>query len=184
MNKSYEQTSKFLSYILRHKPEAIGLTLDIDGWADINELLDKAQNYGEKVDKNLIHKIVLENDKKRFAISNDGTKIRAEQGHSTRQVNIGYNEKKPPKNLYHGTASRFLDSIFKQGLKSGNRHYVHLSDSVDIALEVGKRYGKVVVLKIKSDDMYKKGFKFYLTDNNVWLSKNIPCEFICELTVL
>lgn len=173
-----KQISKFLSYILRHHPEAIGLTLDVNGWADIDELLVKAGQHGEIIDKHLLYEVVSQNDKKRFTISDDGMRIRAEQGHSTKQVDIDYIEKQPPSVLYHGTASRFLDSILQQGLIPGDRHYVHLSSEVDIATEVGKRYGKVVILEIKAEEMYRHGFQFYLTKNNVWLTKQVPSEFL------
>ena len=99
MEKPINQISKFLSYILRHKPEAIGLTLDVNGWADIDELLGNAKKYGEIIDKNLLYEIVSQNDKKRFTISDDGMRIRAEQGHSTKQVDIDYTEKQPPRVL-------------------------------------------------------------------------------------
>lgn len=178
MEKPINQISKFLSYILRHKPEAIGLTLDVNGWADIDELLDNAKKYGEIIDKNLLYEIVSQNDKKRFTISDDGMRIRAEQGHSTKQVDIDYIEKQPPRVLYHGTASRFLNSILHQGLISGNRHYVHLSDDIAVATEVGKRYGNVVMLEIKAEEMYQQGFQFYLTNNNVWLTKEVPSQFL------
>lgn len=170
--------SKFLSFILRHHPEDIGLTLDRDGWADIGELLDKARAHGREIDRETLHQVVAENDKKRFTVSDDGTKIRAEQGHSTRQVDIAYQETQPPEILYHGTATRFLDSILQQGLKPGSRHYVHLSDNMETAVKVGQRHGKVVVLTIRAGEMYRQGFKFYLTQNHVWLSDAVPCGFI------
>ena len=182
MEKSMKQISKFLSYILRHHPEAIGLTLDVNGWADIDELLAKAGQHGEIIDKHLLYEVVSQNDKKRFTISDDGMRIRAEQGHSTKQVDIDYTEKQPPSVLYHGTASRFLDSILQQGLIPGDRHYVHLSSDVDVATEVGKRYGKVVILEIKAEEMYRQGFQFYLTKNNVWLIKHVPSEFLNQLS--
>ena len=178
MEKPINQISKFLSYILRHQPEAIGLILDVNGWVDIDELLAKAEQHGEIIDKHLLYEVVSQNDKKRFTISDDGMRIRAEQGHTTKQVDIDYIEKQPPEILYHGTANRFLDSILQQGLISGNRHYVHLSSDINVATQVGQRYGKVVILEIKAEEMYKQGFQFYLTKNNVWLTKQVPSNFL------
>ncbi|MDI2112200.1 RNA 2'-phosphotransferase [Commensalibacter nepenthis] len=115
--------------------------------------------------------------KKRFTISDDGLNIRAAQGHSTKQVDIQYQEQIPPEFLYHGTATRFLDSIKDKGLISGSRQYVHLSCNEKTAISVGERHGKPIILKINSILMYQKGFKFYLADNNVWLTKHVPNNF-------
>lgn len=178
MHKDYEKTSKFLSYVLRHEPEAIGIKLDKDGWTEIENLITCANKNNEHLTKELIIKVVETSDKKRFSISEDGKYIRAEQGHSTSSVDIQYEEKTPPKFLYHGTAIRFLDSIKQEGLKAVSRQYVHLSLDEHTALEVGKRHGKPIVLKIKAEEMYLKGFKFYLSNNGVWLIKNVPFEYI------
>jgi putative RNA 2'-phosphotransferase len=178
MYKDYEKTSKFLSYVLRHKPEAIGIKLDKDGWTDMENLIVCANNNGEHLTKELIIKVVETNDKKRFSLSENKKYIRAEQGHSTLSVDIQYEEKVPPKFLYHGTATRFLDSIKQEGLKAVSRQYVHLSVNEQTAFEVGKRHGKPIVLKIKAEEMYLRDFKFYLSDNNVWLTKNIPTKYI------
>ncbi|MDX7986848.1 RNA 2'-phosphotransferase [Xenorhabdus sp. 12] len=172
------KTSKFLSYILRHQPESIGLTLDNEGWADIGTLIKCAAKHGKRLNYALIEKIVDTNDKKRFAISADKKRIRAVQGHSAQKVDIPYQEKIPLAILYHGTASRFLDSIFKQGIVAGTRHYVHLSAEISTAIKVGQRHGKVIILKIESLRMYELGFKFHQADNGVWLTKNIPVEYM------
>ena len=171
--------SKFLSYLLRHKPETIGLTLDKQGWANIDELIDKANlsNNGPTLNRTLIETVVRTNDKKRFIISKDGQKIRAAQGHSV-DVDLQLKPMEPPKFLYHGTATRFLDSILKEGLKSQQRQYVHLSKDVQTATQVGQRYGKPVILTINALLMHKHGFKFYLSENEVWLTKAVPADFL------
>lgn len=180
MSKKSTDTSKFLSYVLRHEPEAIELSLDKEGWAVIDDLILRAGNKGYALDKDLIFDIVENSEKKRFTISEDGLRIRAAQGHSTQQVNITYAEKMPPDILYHGTATRSIVQIREQGLLPLSRQYVHLSSDKDTAIQVGRRYGKPVLLKIKAVDMYEKGYKFYQADNGVWLTAHVPCEFIQE----
>ena len=178
MSKQHTETSKFLSFVLRHEPHAIGLTLDCEGWADIATLIAGARQSGRELDETLIRAIVASSDKKRFAISADGVSIRAVQGHSTESVSMTYTEKVPMEFLYHGTASRFLEFILKEGLKPGKRHHVHLSEDVQTATAVGQRYGKPVLLKIETLRMHQQGFKFYQAENGVWLTDNVPVIFI------
>jgi len=180
MSKKSTDTSKFLSYVLRHEPEAIELSLDKEGWAVIDDLILRAGNKGYALDRDLIVDIVENSEKKRFTISEDGLRIRAAQGHSTQQVNITYAEKTPPDVLYHGTATRFIAQIREQGLLPLSRQYVHLSSDEDTAIQVGQRYGKPVLLKIKATDIYEKGYKFYQADNGVWLTDHVPYEYIQE----
>ncbi|WP_426575783.1 RNA 2'-phosphotransferase [Xenorhabdus stockiae] len=170
--------SKFLSYVLRHQPESIGLTLDSEGWADISTLIKCAVKQGKRLNYPMIETIVATNDKKRFAISEDRKRIRAVQGHSAKRVDISYQEKIPPAVLFHGTATRFLDSIFKQGLVAGNRHYVHLSADEVTAIKVGQRHGKVAILKIDAQLMYEQGIKFHQAENGVWLTKAVSVAYI------
>lgn len=176
MNES-ERTkiSKFLSLVLRHKPEEIGIVLDSNGWASINEIISKTNEYNLDFDK--IKEVVETNDKNRFTISNDQSKIRANQGHSI-SVDLDLKEKEPPEILYHGTATRFIESIRKQGLCAQERNHLHLSDNIKTAMEVGQRYGKPIILKIHAHEMYIEGAKFYLSENDVWLTKNVPIKFI------
>jgi putative RNA 2'-phosphotransferase len=178
MSKQLNDTSKFLSYVLRHEPQAIGITLDSEGWANIAALIEGANRSGKAIDRNLIQQAVDTNDKKRFAISNDGSRIRAVQGHSTNSVAIAYPEMIPPEFLYHGTATRFLESISAEGLCPGERHYVHLSADEQIATAVGQRYGRPVVLKIEALRMYQQGFKFLQAENGVWLTGQVQPEFL------
>ncbi|PIT51407.1 RNA 2'-phosphotransferase [Snodgrassella alvi] len=177
MTNKTSQTSKFLSYILRHQPEAIGLTLNPDGWVNIDTLIKQANLHGETLNREIIDEIVQTSDKKRFTISENGQNIRAAQGHSTKQVDIAYSEQKPPEFLYHGTATRFLNSINQQGLLPGSRHYVHLSTDAETATTVGARHGKPVILQINALTMFQAGYKFYLADNGVWLTQTIPAKY-------
>ena len=181
MSKQHTEISKFLSFVLRHKPEAIGLTLDAEGWAEIDLLIACANQSGQVLTRSLLQEVVETSDKKRFTVSEDGLSIRAAQGHSVQSVAITHVEKQPPEFLYHGTATQFLDSIREQGLLPGSRHYVHLSEDEQTATAVGQRYGKPVVLKIKALLMQQQGFKFYLADNGVWLTESVPAAFIKEL---
>ena len=178
MSKKDTETSKFLSYVLRHHHEAIGLSLDKEGWVEIDAVINGARRTGKNIDHALIQKVVSENDKKRFAISEDGLHIRAVQGHSTKAVEMTFAEKTPPPFLYHGTATRFLASIMKEGLKPGERHHVHLSEDRKTAASVGKRYGTPVVLKIDTSPMLEQGLKFFQAENGVWLTEYIAPSFI------
>ncbi|WP_420001153.1 RNA 2'-phosphotransferase [Acinetobacter sp. LF10] len=176
--KTHTQTSKFLSLILRHKPEQIGLQLDQEGWAKIDELIEAAQQHNTFLDDELIQTIVAQCDKKRFQISDDGLNIRAVQGHSTLTVQREMIALKPPQYLYHGTASRFIDSIQTQGLIAGQRHYVHLSEHKETALNVGQRYGKPILFLIDTVQMYKDGFTFHQAENGVWLITHVPTQYL------
>jgi putative RNA 2'-phosphotransferase len=178
MSDRHTQTSKFLSYVLRHEPQSIGLTLDSEGWADLDALIDGATASGQQLDRALIHAVVAGNDKKRFALSDDGKRIRAVQGHSTQAVAIAYEAKIPPAVLYHGTASRFLASILAEGLRPGQRHHVHLSENLATATEVGRRYGEPVILSVDADAMHAQGFAFFQADNGVWLTEKVPVAFL------
>jgi putative RNA 2'-phosphotransferase len=180
MNKHHAETSKFLSFVLRHRPDAIGIALDIEGWVNLPELIAAAANNGKELDRDLIHAMIATSEKKRFAISEDGLRIRAVQGHSTESVDINYVEKVPPEFLYHGTATRFMESIRKDGLLPGSRQYVHLSQDETTALAVGQRHGKPVVLTIKALLMHEQGFKFFQAENGVWLVELVPAAFTTE----
>lgn len=156
------------------------MQLDNEGWADIDALIAGAAKDGRTLDIALIQAVVSSSDKKRFSISDDGQRIRAVQGHSTANVSLQHIEKEPPEFLYHGTATRFLESIRKQGLIAGSRHHVHLSQDISTAIAVGQRYGKPVVLKIEALRMYQQGFKFFQAENGVWLTSHVPEEFLSE----
>ncbi|MBV4369021.1 RNA 2'-phosphotransferase [Erwinia phyllosphaerae] len=180
MSKKNTDISKFLSYVLRHHPEAIGLSLDQNGWAVITDLILCAKKEGYIFEKSIILAIVTSSDKKRFTISTDGLHIRAAQGHSMQQVKITYKENIPPDILYHGTAARFISEIRKKGLLPMSRQYVHLSTNEVTAIQVGQRHGKPMILIIKALNMYEQGFKFFQAENGVWLTEAIPYQFIQE----
>ena len=180
MNTLLSDASRFLSYVLRHRPDAIGISLDREGWADIAALVIAAVKAGQSLDRELIQTVVATSDKKRFSISEDGLRIRAVQGHSAESVDISYAQRTPPEWLYHGTATRFLESIHKEGLRPGSRQYVHLSQDEHTARIVGQRYGKPVVLKIKARLMHEQGFAFFQAENGVWLTSAVPVLFLTE----
>lgn len=169
--------SKFLSQILRHRPEKIGLELDEQGWAKVDDLLDKSLAKGMYIDRALLKIVVDTNNKKRFAFSDDGLRIRASQGHSI-DIDLGLKPQKPPEILWHGTAEKSLDSIRKEGLRSMRRQHVHLSKDRQTAENVGGRHGKAVVLTVRSGEMARQKHKFYLSENGVWLTSEVPVSFL------
>ncbi|KUJ61504.1 RNA 2'-phosphotransferase [Flavobacteriaceae bacterium CRH] len=177
--KTAKNISKFLSLVLRHSPETINLKLDENGWADVEELILKCNNRGSQnqMTAELLNYVVENNDKKRFAFNDDKTKIRASQGHSI-SVELNLNEAEPSEFLYHGTVEKFLESIKKEGLQKMSRQHVHLSKDKETAIKVGGRRGVPQILTIKSGEMFKDGFKFYLSENNVWLTDEVPVRYI------
>ena len=179
MGDQLKHISKFMSLVLRHKPEEIGLQLDEQGWANVNELIDKMNANGFDVNAGIINEVVVTNDKKRFAFNDDKRLIRASQGHSI-GVDLNLQEMIPPDILYHGTTHKYLESIFKNGLKSQSRQHVHLSAAIETAKVVGGRHGKPVVLLINARSMHEAGLKFYLSENKVWLADAVPAEYISQ----
>ncbi|MGK5011750.1 RNA 2'-phosphotransferase [Janthinobacterium sp. MDB2-8] len=171
-------TSKFLSLILRHAPEKIGLVLDAQGWADIGQLLAQAAQHGRRFSREQLEDVVARDSKTRYAISADGLRIRANQGHSLAAVDIGLLPATPPAMLYHGTASRFVAAIQMSGLLPGSRNHVHLSANRATAVAVGARHGKPVVLTVNAAAMQAQGHVFYVSDNGVWLTQAVPQAFI------
>ena len=171
------QISKFLSYVLRHKPDAVGITLDDAGWVEVPTLLAAAAAHGTPFTRDELDHVVATNDKKRFAFSDDNLRIRASQGHSV-NVDLELPAATPPEFLYHGTATRFLDSIRKTGLQKMQRQHVHLHHDLVTASAVGTRHGKLAMLRIRSGDMHRAGHRFFLSANGVWLTDSVPFEFI------
>jgi putative RNA 2'-phosphotransferase len=169
--------SKFLSQILRHRPDKIGLSLDENGWADVAALLEKVAEKGTVIDRKTLQMVVDTNDKKRFAFSDDGLRIRASQGHSI-DIDLDLKPQAPPETLFHGTAESSLKSIRREGLLPMRRQHVHLSKDLETAQKVGGRHGKVVVLTINTGEMARQQYKFYLSDNSVWLTDSVPVSFI------
>jgi len=173
------EKSKFLSLILRHKPEAIGITLDNHGWADVNELIEGMNKHATSMNMSMLEEIVRTDSKQRYSFNDDKTKIRANQGHSIK-VDVELEEKEPPAILYHGTATRFLGSITKQGLLPMSRLYVHLSKDMETATKVGTRHGSPIILEVDAEKMYRDGYKFYLSDNDVWLTEKVPPQYLID----
>ena len=172
-------TSKFISLILRHKPEKAGIALDENGWADVCALLEGVNKYGRVAFTfDDLKELVATNEKRRFAFNDDCTKIRANQGHSV-TVDVDLTEAQPPEILYHGTSSKSLDSILKTGIKALERLYVHLSIDVKTAYNVGdRRRGEPTVLVVDALKMHKDGIKFFLSANGIWLTAFVPVEYI------
>ncbi len=170
--------SKFLSLVLRHKPETVNITLDAAGWIEIAVLLPAV-----KMSRAQLDEILHENRKKRFELSPDGLRIRASQGHSV-DVELGYEEKTPPETLYHGTSKNYFDSLRAHGILKRERHHVHMSPDVPTARIVARRRPNPIVLWIEADNMAADGFKFYLSTNGVWLTEHVPPKYfdVLDLT--
>jgi putative RNA 2'-phosphotransferase len=177
MEKQLKHISKLLSLVLRHEPEHIGLTLDQEGWANVPELIEKINQQGVQLDFATLQIIVDTNDKKRFAFNDDKSRIRANQGHSI-EVDLNLPAQTPPTVLYHGTAEKNIAAIRQHGIQKVERHHVHLSALKETALQVGQRHGKPALLVIQALTMHEKGYAFYLSNNGVWLTDQVPPEFI------
>jgi putative RNA 2'-phosphotransferase len=176
-DKEKKRVSKFLSLILRHEPDKIGLQLDENGWADVDELIMKTSSEGYVFSHQELEEVVASNDKQRFSFNEDKTRIRANQGHSI-DVKLQLKEKRPPDLLYHGTVGKFLQSIKTEGLRKMERHHVHLSRDRETAERVGQRRGLPVILTVRSSEMHHDGFVFYLSENGVWLTDHVPVNYI------
>ena len=174
--------SKFLSLVLRHKPDQIGLELDSNGWADINILIKKCNELNIPLTLDILKHIVETNSKKRFAFNDQSDKIRANQGHSI-EVELELKPIEPPIALYHGTAERFVSSILETGLIKQQRQHVHLSSTFETALAVGRRHGRPFVFKILAQQMFSDKYEFFLSDNGVWLTENVPTKYLKEYAV-
>lgn len=169
--------SKYISLILRHKPEVIGIKLDEHGWANVTELIDGIKKDNPEFDMATLEEIVSTDSKGRYSFNDDKTLIRANQGHSI-PVDIELEEKQPPEFLYHGTGEKYVTSIDKIGLIPKSRLYVHLSKDVETSEQVGKRHGKEVVYQVNAGQMCRDGYKFFLSANNVWLTKEVPVKYL------
>lgn len=170
----------YLSLTLRHNPTAAHITLDTHGWADVQKLLDGMNQAGKHIDLEILERIVRENDKKRYCFNEDHTKIRASQGHSVK-IDLGLKAEAPPAVLYHGTATRFLESIRKNGIVRQSRQYVHLSADRKTAETVGSRHGTPTVLVIDATSMVKDGFVFYRSENGIWLCEKVPWCYVVHV---
>lgn len=175
--KETVKISKFLSLVLRHKPEEIGIELDSNGWTDVQKLIEKTNDANVPLTLEILKHVVTTNPKQRFAFNDNFEKIRANQGHSV-EVELGYEPKTPPVILYHGTGEKFVASIRQEGLLKQSRHHVHLSADIDTALKVGQRHGKPFVFEVLSAEMHADNFKFFLSDNGVWLTDFVPARYL------
>lgn len=178
MNTKQKNISKFLAFILRHKPENFGIKIEKEGWVLIEEVISAGLTHNHNLTHSEINEVVLNCNKQRFEISPCNLKIRAVQGHSVKEVNISFKKETPPEFLFHGTSKRFLKSIMETGLQSMSRQFVHLSTNKKTAHEVGMRHGNVVMLVINSKQMEEEGYKFLISANNVWLTEKVPLKYI------
>lgn len=171
------RASKLLSYVLRHRPDQASVTLDAQGWVEVDALLAGLAARGTVLTRTDLDRIVAADSKRRYAYSDDGTRIRASQGHSV-DVDLGYQPAVPPPLLFHGTAERNLESILATGLDRRQRHHVHLSAAVATARQVGGRHGRPVVLDVDAARMHADGFAFFVTANGVWLVESVPPTYL------
>ena len=180
--KEDNNVSKFLSLVLRHQPEIIGIDLDENGWTNVEILIVKIQKHGIRLTKEWLKHIVDTNAKKRFAFSETNDKIRASQGHSV-QINLGYTAQMPPKILFHGTATTNFESILKLGIEKRARQHVHLSSDIETAVKVGQRHGKALVLEVSAQQMQADKFEFFLSENGVWLTDYVPPQYLKQMGI-
>jgi len=178
IDKNYHtKLSKFLSLILRHRPEEIGIRLDSNGWTNVDELIEKMNAYSRHIDFETLEIILETNNKKRFSFNEDKSLIRASQGHSI-EIDLGYTNQKPPEILFHGTSEKSVKSILEKGLERQKRQHVHLSSDIETAIKVGKRHGKPFVFLVLAEQMYNDNFQFFISDNGVWLTNNVPAKYL------
>ena len=176
-DKEKIKASKFLSLVLRHDPSAAGVSMDPQGWVNVASLLRGMREAGYPITMSELEQIVAEDNKQRYSFDKFKSSIRANQGHSV-PVDLGLEPTVPPKELFHGTGVKYMDSIFKEGVKSKSRQYVHLSSDIPTARAVGSRHGDPRILIIDAYRMYLAGYKFYLSENKVWLTDFVPKEYI------
>jgi putative RNA 2'-phosphotransferase len=176
-DKQLTQLSKFLSLVLRHQPESIGIQLDQHGWVAVDELLLKMQAKGSPINRAILEHLVATNPKKRFAFNASLDKIRASQGHSV-NIELGYTNQEPPAILYHGSSEKSVPSIWATGLEKRSRQHVHLSSERETAIKVGQRHGKPFIFEVLAAQMYQDGYHFFLSENGVWLTDHVPAQYL------
>ena len=169
--------SKFLSLVLRHRPQRVGLSLQPGGWIAVDELLTALERADRPVTRSDLEIVVATCDKQRFAFSPCGERIRASQGHSV-DVELGYEATTPPATLFHGTTESRLANIRREGLRRMKRHHVHLSESTETAQRVGGRRGQAIVLTVHAGEMHDAGHEFFVSENRVWLTERVPPEYL------
>ena len=171
-----KRMGKYVSMLLRHHPEEAGVILDEHGWTDVDDLIQKVQPRYPLTDE-ILHQLAFGKDKQRYEFSEDGKRIRAVHGHSV-EVDLGYEESRPPAVLYHGSATKYQESIEEKGLLKMERQFVHLSERIEQAEEVGRRHGKLVLYSIDADGMFNDGYKFYRSTSGVWLTDHVPVQYL------
>ncbi|MFK7920328.1 MAG: RNA 2'-phosphotransferase [Bacteroidia bacterium] len=175
--KDARRIGKFISLVLRHRPQMIGIALDPEGWTEVEQLLTQLAKHGTTINRQQLDYLAEHNNKTRARYSEDGLRIRAQQGHSIK-VELDYEPVAPPEFLYHGTAERFVQSISQSGLNKRKRHHVHMSGDLETASQVGSRHGKLVILEVEAARMHEDGYQFYCTPNQVWLTNMVPVEYL------
>ena len=181
MKYSDAKTSIYISLILRHKPQVINKSIDEFGYMKVNELLEGMNSTGYTITERDLNRIIEEDDKQRYSFNNSKDKIRANQGHSIK-VNLGLQPIDPPNILYHGTCKRVENIILSEGIKKMARQYVHLSKDIETARKVGLRHGEFLIFKVNTIQMFLDGYKFYLSDNDVYLTNYVPSKYISVVT--
>ena len=172
-----QSISRYISLILRHKPEVIGITIDEHGWANVEELIQGIEKNNPEFNMEALEEIVKTDNKQRYSFNDDKTLIRANQGHSI-PVDVELEEVEPPEELWHGTGEKYVASIDEIGLIRKSRLYVHLSKDKETALKVGSRHGRPVLYTVKTREMYQDGYTFFLSKNGVWLTKEVPVKYL------
>lgn len=180
----HDKIGRYIAFVLRHKPDAAGIVLDAHGWASTDQLVQAIQKHVDsECTLETLEDVVRTDSKGRYAFSRDHSHIRANQGHSV-NVDVELEELQPPDFLYHGTATKYVSSIDKQGLIPKSRLYVHLSTTTETAKDVGKRHGAPVIYTIHAKRMFDEGHKFFKSSNGVWLTKNVPTKYLVQKDVL
>ncbi len=179
MRGNHTGTSRFISLILRHKPEVIGITLDEHGWANVEELI-AGVNQTRPLDRTGLEEIVRTDEKQRYSFNADKTKIRANQGHSV-PVDVELEAVTPPEILYHGTGEKYVESIEARGLIPKTRLYIHLSGDYETAFKVGARHGTPRIYQVHAGQMTADGYVFYRSVNGVWLTKEVPLKYLTQM---
>jgi putative RNA 2'-phosphotransferase len=172
--------SKYLSKHLRHQPDRLGIKLAPGGWVSVDELLNACKKHSFFINLAELNEVVARNDKKRFSFDSTGTLIRANQGHSV-EIDLQLEPAVPPNVLYHGTGHGAVESIMQHGLCKMSRHHVHLSEDIETARKVGARHGRPVVFAVDAAAMYEADYKFYRSDNGVWLVDRVPPEYLRQI---
>jgi len=177
MERDLVRLSKFLSLVLRHDPKVAGVTIDRGGWVDVESLISGAKQAGVTLDRDLLRQVVEHGEKKRFTLSGDGQRVKANYGHSI-DIDLDLDPREPPEALFHGTARHLLEGIREQGVVRAGRRYVHLSGDETEAEAVGRRHGEPVVLKIRARAMHEDGFEFFLSESGIWLTRTVPPHYV------